>query len=149
MGNKWLRLALVSFIGIIISAFSLYFVQILNGQPSQHGAGQTHQTGSYQVVNPQAGYGPNHGYGSNHSPNPYFGQGQYYQGIPVSNQFQHPGFTPYWNPLGPGSNQYDHLQNQLFMMKQQVELMKRQMNQMKNNMNSMQNNMQNSMMPMM
>ncbi len=101
MNNKWLKLALVSFIGIVVSAFSLYLIQAINGQSpltgnitgnTQVNHSSSHNTSQLPNQN-QTQVTPDHSQpqypGAQQQPN-------FYQ---QPTAYQHPG--PYWHP-GPG-----------------------------------------------
>jgi len=135
MNNKWFKLAIVSFVGIIVSLVGLYFVQLSGGQGNQIGA--NHQMGTAQV----SGQGP-----INQSMSGYnmTGQNQQMQGG-YQAQYPGPGYGPgfAWGYYNQNNN--GQWPGELNMMRQQVEQMRYQLNYMMNNMNNINgiNNMNN------
>lgn len=158
MNNKWFRLAMVSFVGILISSLGLYVMQFTTGaashdpnQQMQHGGtGQvmagspttsTHSGSNQgqgvmqytsqipaQYPNPGMGYGPNYNPGMGYNPNSYAPNGY------ANDLFQ---------------NQYNPMQYQIYLMRQQINQLREQINA--NNAGGMSNNGGGSMssMPMM
>ncbi|MHB8170742.1 MAG: hypothetical protein ACYDG6_04270 [Thermincolia bacterium] len=119
MDTRWLKLALISFIGLLVSILGLSLVQSFANQGMQMG----------QVNNPQAihgiGHNPNQPANGNH-------------GMPSSNPYGNQGYM----------DRQGQMEQQLHMMRQQLEQMRHQMNQMNqtmmNNMGNMNSGMGNS-----
>ncbi|KNZ70557.1 hypothetical protein Tfer_0741 [Thermincola ferriacetica] len=123
--NKWFKLAVVAFAGIVISLGGLYFVQAFDGQNTHSGTNHT----TYLQGQIQGG--------ANQPTGNFTGQFQHdgYQGF-IPNQF--PG--PFWG-IGHANNAHYPLemQNRINMINQQMNQMRYQMNFLMNQMSQREN----------